>query len=116
MVITNRERVGKALDLLKPGPGPFIQREVHESRSIPQDGPCPLVLPRQLDQGRTVLDSTTTSRSSFQTRTKRSGAREAGCRMIDDHGRPGSRRAMIGFIHPAALGGVLVHFDAREEL
>lgn len=30
--------------------------------------------------------------------------------------RPGSRRAMIGFIHPAALGGSLVHFDAREEL
>ena len=43
-------------------------------------------------------------------------ARDAGCRMIDDRGRPGSRRAMIGFIHPAALGGVLVHFDAREEL
>ena len=43
-------------------------------------------------------------------------AREAGCRMIDDRGRPGSRRALIGFIHPAALGGVLVHFDAREEL
>ena len=43
-------------------------------------------------------------------------AREAGCRMIDDRGRPGSRRAMIGFIHPAALGGILVHFDAREEL
>ena len=43
-------------------------------------------------------------------------AREAGCRMIDDRGRPGSRRAMIGFIHPAALGGILVHFDARKEL
>ena len=43
-------------------------------------------------------------------------AREGGCRMIDDRGRPGSRRAMIGFIHPAALGGILVHFDAREEL
>ena len=42
--------------------------------------------------------------------------REAGCRMIDDRGRPGSRRAMIGFIHPAALGGILVHFDARKEL
>jgi len=36
--------------------------------------------------------------------------------MIDDRGRPGSRRAMIGFIHPAALGEVLVHFNAREEL
>ena len=43
-------------------------------------------------------------------------SREGGCRMIDDRGRPGSRRAMIGFIHPAALGGILVHFDAREEL
>ena len=59
----------------------------------------------------------TTSRSRFRTPTTRSGrAREAGCRMIDDRGRPGSRRAMIGFIHPAALGGILVHFDAREEL
>ena len=28
-------------------------------------------------------------------------SREGGCRMIDDRGRPGSRRAMIGFIHPA---------------
>ena len=43
-------------------------------------------------------------------------AREAGCRMIDDRGRPGSRRAMIGFIHPGALGGILVHFDARAEI
>ena len=43
-------------------------------------------------------------------------SREGGCRMIDDRGRPGSRRAMIGFIHPAALGGILVHFDAREEI
>jgi len=46
VVITNHERVGKALDLLKAGPGPFVQREVHESRSMPQDGPCPLMLPR----------------------------------------------------------------------
>ncbi len=43
-------------------------------------------------------------------------AREAGCRTIDERGRPGSRRAMIGFVHPSALGGVLAHFDAREEL
>ena len=28
MAITNHERVGKALDLLKAGPGPFVQREV----------------------------------------------------------------------------------------
>ncbi|MSQ62673.1 MAG: hypothetical protein EXR33_02350 [Betaproteobacteria bacterium] len=41
---------------------------------------------------------------------------KAGYRLIDKAGRPGSRRARIGFIHPAALGGVLAHFVEREEL
>ena len=40
----------------------------------------------------------------------------AGHRLIDRRGRPGSRRAQIGFIHPAASGGVLLHFVQREEL
>ena len=40
----------------------------------------------------------------------------AGHRMIDLKGRPGSRRARIGFIHPSALGGVLAHFVEREEI
>jgi catechol 2,3-dioxygenase-like lactoylglutathione lyase family enzyme len=40
----------------------------------------------------------------------------SGHRMIDLQGRPGSRRARIGFAHPAALGGLLVHFVEREEL
>ena len=40
---------------------------------------------------------------------------DAGLRMIDTAGRPGSRRARIGFMHPAALGGVLLHFVEREE-
>lgn len=40
----------------------------------------------------------------------------AGYRMIDTAGRPGSRRARIGFLHPAALGGVLVHLVEREAL
>lgn len=40
----------------------------------------------------------------------------AGYRMIDLAGRPGSRRARIGFIHPTALGGVLGHFVEREEI
>jgi len=40
----------------------------------------------------------------------------AGYRMIDTTGRPGSRRARIGFLHPAALGGVLAHLVEREEL
>ena len=40
----------------------------------------------------------------------------AGHRMIDLAGRPGSRRAQIGFIHPASLGGVLGHFVQREEI
>ena len=40
----------------------------------------------------------------------------AGHRMIDDTGRPGSRRARIGFIHPASLGGLLLHFVERDDL
>ncbi len=39
-----------------------------------------------------------------------------GRRLIDTKGRPGSRRALIGFVHPAALGGVLMHFVEREEI
>ena len=39
----------------------------------------------------------------------------AGHRVIDTVGRPGSRRALIGFIHPSALGGALVHFVQRED-
>ena len=41
---------------------------------------------------------------------------KAGHRMIDRVGRPGSRRARIGFIHPASLGGLLLHFVERDEL
>ena len=38
----------------------------------------------------------------------------AGHRMIDSVGRPGSRRARIGFIHPQAFGGgLVVHFVER---
>ncbi len=37
----------------------------------------------------------------------------AGRPMIDTVGRPGSRRALIGFPHPKALGGVLIHFVQR---
>ena len=40
----------------------------------------------------------------------------AGHRMIDLVGRPGSRRARIGFVHPSALGGLLLHFVERDEL
>jgi catechol 2,3-dioxygenase-like lactoylglutathione lyase family enzyme len=42
--------------------------------------------------------------------------REAGFPTIDLAGRPGSRRALIGFVQPKGLGGVLVHFVQREEL
>jgi catechol 2,3-dioxygenase-like lactoylglutathione lyase family enzyme len=42
--------------------------------------------------------------------------REVGVRTIDQVGRPGSRRAQIGFIHPSATGGVLVHLVEREPL
>ncbi|MFQ5955138.1 MAG: VOC family protein [Kiloniellales bacterium] len=40
----------------------------------------------------------------------------AGYRLIDRVGRPGSRRAQIGFVHPTALGGVLLHFVQRQDL
>ena len=40
----------------------------------------------------------------------------AGHVLIDQAGRPGSRLAQIGFIHPASLGGWLVHLVQREEL
>ncbi len=41
---------------------------------------------------------------------------KAGLRMIDQTGRPGSRRARIGFVHPAALGGILVHLVERQDV
>jgi len=40
---------------------------------------------------------------------------KAGYRLIDRVGRPGSRRARIGFVHPSGFGGVLAHFVEREE-
>lgn len=40
----------------------------------------------------------------------------SGHRMIDTVGRPGSRRARIGFVHPASTGNILFHFVEREEL
>lgn len=39
---------------------------------------------------------------------------ESGVPMIDRVGRPGSRRARIGFCHPDALGGVLLHAVQRD--
>lgn len=39
----------------------------------------------------------------------------AGVPMIDTRGRPGSRRALIGFPHPKALGGVLMHVVQRPD-
>jgi methylmalonyl-CoA epimerase len=40
---------------------------------------------------------------------------QAGIAVIDRVGRPGSRKAQIGFIHPKSLGGVLMHFCQRVE-
>ena len=40
----------------------------------------------------------------------------AGHRTIDTVGRPGSRAALIGFMHPTMIGGVLMHFVARKDL
>ena len=41
---------------------------------------------------------------------------DSGLTVIDSVGRPGSRQAQIGFVHPASLGGWLVHLVQREEL
>ena len=38
----------------------------------------------------------------------------AGLPMIDLKGLPGSRRALIGFPHPKALGGILMHLVQRD--
>ena len=40
--------------------------------------------------------------------------RASGARMIDRVGRPGSRRALIGFGHPDTLGGILFHVLQRD--
>jgi methylmalonyl-CoA/ethylmalonyl-CoA epimerase len=36
--------------------------------------------------------------------------------LIDPVGRPGSRRSLIGFLHPKSLYGVLMHLVQREEI
>ena len=41
--------------------------------------------------------------------------RQAGHTLIDQAGRPGGRRSKIGFIHPASLGGLLVHLVQRDD-
>jgi methylmalonyl-CoA/ethylmalonyl-CoA epimerase len=42
--------------------------------------------------------------------------REEGVRLIDEHGRRGSRGTTIAFVHPASMGGVLVELvqEARH--
>jgi hypothetical protein len=42
------------------------------------------------------------------------GMAKAGLAMIDVKGRPGSRRALIGFPHPKAAGGILMHLVQRN--
>lgn len=42
------------------------------------------------------------------------GMAQAGLQMIDARGRPGSRRALIGFPHPKATGGILMHLVQRD--
>lgn len=38
----------------------------------------------------------------------------SGAKLIDRVGRPGSRRALIGFVHPDTLGGILFHVLQRD--
>ncbi len=42
--------------------------------------------------------------------------KRAGHSLIDTAGRPGSRRSLIGFIHPKSLNGVLMHLVQREDI
>ena len=60
MAITNHERVGKALDLLKAGLGPFIEREFrsvyqefpgHHTQFLPQEGGCHRGVARRVSRG-----------------------------------------------------------------
>ena len=44
-----------------------------------------------------------------------SGLLQAGHEMIDESGRPGSRRAKIGFVHPRSLEGFLMHLVQRDD-
>ena len=44
MAITNHERVGKAMDLLKTGLAPFVEREfknLYAGRALAEARPCP---------------------------------------------------------------------------
>ena len=41
---------------------------------------------------------------------------QQGLSLIDSRGRPGSRRARIGFIHPRSLAGILVHLVERDDI
>ena len=41
---------------------------------------------------------------------------QQGLSLIDSRGRPGSRRARIGFIHPRCLSGILVHLVERDDI
>jgi catechol 2,3-dioxygenase-like lactoylglutathione lyase family enzyme len=42
--------------------------------------------------------------------------KRAGHSLIDAVGRPGSRRSLIGFMHPKSLNGVLMHLVQREDI
>lgn len=42
-------------------------------------------------------------------------AQQAGVRLIDAHGRPGAHGTRVAFLHPRALGGVLVELCQRVD-
>ena len=50
----------------------------------------------------------------FDSRARLAALEAAGHALIDSAGRPGSRRARIGFVHPKSLYGVLIHFVQRD--
>lgn len=45
-----------------------------------------------------------------------SDLRGRGARLIDEHGRPGSRGTTVAFVHPTSMGGVLVELVQESGL
>lgn len=97
----------------------FLQEFAADSRSVDYGGPGTTkqdqgAIGRYIEKRGPGLHHIALKTKDINATLSRLG--ERGRRLIDRTGRPGSRRALIGFVHPAALGGVLLHFVEREEI
>ncbi len=97
---THRERVPEqgVEEVLFPAGGSFIQLlgalepGTPVGRFLSANGPGMHHLAYRVDDVEAALE----------------GLRADGVRLIDEHGRPGSRGTTIAFVHPRAMDGVLV--------